>query len=153
MHMACDFTCYFSIDTIICVLQHRITIVSQPSHSQGSIPPPPSPVWLLHLGQESRLLHTQHLNQREVVLSHLIWSHSCDGQFTPICDTHFKEVHRSYHANDDMYSHDKCTTCSIAYIKGPNRLCPDPAITTNHLSTHGHIDRKISTKDKTCTKS
>ena len=70
------------------------------------------------------------------------------NKLIPLCDTHYKQVHRLLHAN--MYTHNKCTTCR-QYIKGPIRHCPDPQTIKVHFSIHGDIEMNIRSRDDICT--
>ena len=70
------------------------------------------------------------------------------GKPIPLCQTHYKQVHRSL--NTELYQHAKCHTCS-ATIRGPVRHCPDPVRITHHFSRRGNVDF-VLTKDHTiCT--
>ncbi len=65
------------------------------------------------------------------------------GQLTPLCQTHYKQVHRLLHVTDDMYKHPKCYTCN-AILKEPTRLSPNP-------STYCDVDIQITGADVICT--
>lgn len=48
------------------------------------------------------------------------------NKLTPLCQCHYKEIHRLSHAHDDMYGHQKCSACN-ATLRGPSRYSPNPA--------------------------
>ena len=90
------------------------------------------PLGLVTAGQVAELLHT---NVPETT-----------GQLTPLCQAHYRHVHRHLHSEEGMYEHLKCFTCN-ARLKGPIRHCPNPVAIKQHFSRCGDIDICITGKD------
>ena len=72
---------------------------------------------------------------------------STTRQLTPLCQAHYRHVHRQLHP---MYEHLKCFTCN-ARLKGPIRHCPNSVAIKQHFSRCGDIDICITDEDTICT--
>ncbi len=71
-----------------------------------------------------------------------------DGKLVPLCQVHYKQVHRTI--NPQVYMHEKCFTCS-ASIKGSCRHCPNTVAIKNHFCQVSDMDLNITENDKICT--
>ena len=45
---------------------------------------------------------------------------------TPLCPTHYRQLHRTLHSHDHMYKKRKCVVCNCTVQKRDVRHCPDP---------------------------
>ncbi len=70
-----------------------------------------------------------------------------DGKLVPLCQVHYKQVHRTI--NPQVYMHEKCFTCS-ANIKGSYRHCPNTVAIKNHFCQVSDMDLNITENDKIC---
>ena len=60
------------------------------------------------------IIHTALVTpQQESELLHATLTESAEGQLTPLCQVHYKKIHRMMHANDGTYKHVKCVTCNV----------------------------------------
>ena len=69
---------------------------------------------------------------------------------TPLCESHYKQLHRLLHRDDSMYSGKQCCTCN-ARIHGMSRHCPNPKIVQQYLSQNSDTDIPITENDYICT--
>ena len=70
---------------------------------------------------------------------------------TPLCDSHYRYLHRSLHSNDEMYNNKRCYTCR-SHIHGKARHCPNPDVVQQFFIINGDTDITISKNDYICTK-
>ena len=71
-----------------------------------------------------------------------------EGKLVPLCQVHYKQVHRMI--NPQKYMHGKCFTCN-ANIKGSYRHCPDTIAIKHHFSQHSDMELNITERDSICT--
>ena len=68
---------------------------------------------------------------------------------TPMCESHYRQVHRLLHSDDHTYSDKRCHTCHalIRYCGGTARHCPNPAAVNQFFSMNGD---NITERDYVC---
>ena len=81
------------------------------------------------------LLHEQVLSTRHIA--------------TPLCTSHYRQVHRLLHSGDKMYAQKLCCTCN-AWIRGISRHSPNAKIVRMYFGQYG-IDTPLTDNDYICT--
>lgn len=66
-------------------------------------------------------------------------SNQYQGLQTPLCVSHYKQIHRLLHPDDDMYTDKRCYTCR-ALIHGTARHCPNPKSIQQYFSMNADLD-------------
>ena len=72
---------------------------------------------------------------------------------TPMCESHYRQVHRLLHSDDHMYSDKRCHTCHTLtrHCGGTAHHCPNPAAVNQFFSMNGDTDINITKRDYVCT--
>ena len=69
---------------------------------------------------------------------------------TPLCPSHYRQLHRLLHSADKMYTQKRCFTCN-AWIHGASRHCPNVKIVQLYFSQNGGTDIPLTNQDYICT--
>ena len=79
------------------------------------------------------IIHTGLVSTQQVAsLLGIPLPQTSEGKLTPLCQGHYKHIHRLLHADDSMYKHEKGFTCNVI-LKGPSRCCPNPTVIKQNL--------------------
>ncbi len=103
---------------------------------------------LPHCNKTESIVHSGLVTAKHINVIFNVAVNTDDGKLVPLCQVHYKQVHRTI--NPQVYMHEKCFTCS-ANIKGSYRPCPNTVAIKNHFCQVSDMDLNIIENDKICT--